>query len=275
LEYTLPALLSACFVLGLLHGVIPDEHTWPITFSYSVGSTTGRGGMMAGIFFSSAFTLQRAIMSELAYLAIVSVIDLTNYLGYVYIAVGIAMSAAGFLLIRGSMPHWHPLMWISTKDRMRHIREEGKKKVPVHWTIIHGFIAGFGVDTGLFTTFVYLVAVPAMPSPILGFLPGVVFGLGTMFVLAAVGLALGSGVRIAQRFGVERIETFGSLVAARSLFIGGFLFMAAGLFTISPAAGAVSIDIGNTIILSFMILIVVPVILKSWADTSKKPVSSH
>src|SRR6266540_6789318 len=31
-------LLLGSLGLGMLHGVIPDEHTWPITFSYSVGS---------------------------------------------------------------------------------------------------------------------------------------------------------------------------------------------------------------------------------------------
>src|SRR3989442_7591937 len=34
-------LLLGSLGLGMLHGVIPDEHTWPITFSYSVGSATG------------------------------------------------------------------------------------------------------------------------------------------------------------------------------------------------------------------------------------------
>jgi hypothetical protein len=32
------------FVLGLLHGATPDEHTWPITFSYAVGSFTTSEG---------------------------------------------------------------------------------------------------------------------------------------------------------------------------------------------------------------------------------------
>jgi hypothetical protein len=25
------------FLFGLLHGILPDEHTWPITFSYAIG----------------------------------------------------------------------------------------------------------------------------------------------------------------------------------------------------------------------------------------------
>ena len=60
---TLEYLLAGCFGLGLLHGIVPDEHTWPITFAYSVGTTTGRGGIRAGAWFSLAFTAQRAMMS--------------------------------------------------------------------------------------------------------------------------------------------------------------------------------------------------------------------
>ena len=29
------------FPFGLLHGVLPDEHTWPITFSYAIGARAG------------------------------------------------------------------------------------------------------------------------------------------------------------------------------------------------------------------------------------------
>lgn len=263
------ALLAGCFFLGILHGIIPDEHTWPITFSYSVGSASGRGGMLAAFFFSSAFTLQRTLMSGFAYFAIVSVVDLAKYLGYVYVAVGTAMSLAGFLIMRNSLPHWHPLMWISNKDRMKHEREMDNRLVPVHWTIIHGFIAGFGVDTGLFTSFIYLVAVPAMPNPFLGLAPGLLFGFGTMSILLVIGLIFGSGLKIAKRFGVERIETFGSMVASRSLFAGGLLFVGAGSFEISPMAGIINFDIGDLLVISFMILIVIPVVLKSWNDARR------
>ncbi|EQD47320.1 hypothetical protein B1B_12379, partial [mine drainage metagenome] len=33
---TIPVILGLGFLLGLMHGATPDEHTWPITFSYSV-----------------------------------------------------------------------------------------------------------------------------------------------------------------------------------------------------------------------------------------------
>ena len=62
--------LLTAFLLGIVHGVTPDEHTWPITFSYAVGGYSTRRGLRAGLTFSAAFTVQRALTSELAYLGL-------------------------------------------------------------------------------------------------------------------------------------------------------------------------------------------------------------
>jgi len=48
---------------------------------------------------------------------------------------------------------------------------------------------GFGVDTGLFTTFIYLVAVPAMLLHI-SVRARSAFGFGTLIVLLAIGSVL-------------------------------------------------------------------------------------
>ena len=48
--------LILSFLLGIVHGLTPDEHTWPITFSYAVGSYSTKKGMKAGLIFSSGFT---------------------------------------------------------------------------------------------------------------------------------------------------------------------------------------------------------------------------
>ncbi len=62
--------LIISYLLGIVHGITPDEHTWPITFSYAVGSYSIKGGAKAGLIFSSGFTVERAIMSEIAALAL-------------------------------------------------------------------------------------------------------------------------------------------------------------------------------------------------------------
>ncbi len=263
-------LLFGSLSLGMLHGVIPDEHTWPITFSYSVGTATGKGGLLSGTYFASAFTLQRAIMSQLVYWAVGSYLAFNDRLNApVYIIVGLAMAIAGYLILYGKLPHWHPLMWISVRDRAKHASETNpSRRVPVHWCLIHGFIAGFGVDTGLFTTFVYLVAVPAMPSSLLGFAPGAAFGLGTLLMLLLIGTLFGGVLQVARRWGVERVQLFGSRVGARSLLFGGLIFTIAGVLFNFGVEAMLPFDFGNFIVVTFMVGIIVPVMLWTWREVN-------
>ena len=266
-------LLAGCFSLGMLHGVVPDEHTWPITFSYSVGAATGRGGILSGVFFALAFTAQRAIMAQLVALALFPYLAFSAQLeGPVYFAVGIAMAVAGYLILSKRLPHWHPLMWASRYDLEKHEDEvERSGRVPLHWALIHGFIAGFGVDLGLFTTFVYLVAVPSMPSYLLGFLPGAAFGFGTLSVLVFIGLVFGGSLQLAKRWGAKRIELFGSLVGARSLLYGGLVFLVAGALFYFGLAQVLPFDFGNLIVLLFMVLVIVPVMVGTWREIRAMP----
>ncbi len=265
-------LLFGSLLLGMLHGIIPDEHTWPITFSYSVGSATGKGGLLSGMYFASAFTLQRAMMAQLVYFAVGSYLAFNNALnGPVYIVVGLAMALAGYLILYDRLPHWHPLMWISTRDRAKHAGEVNPaKRVPIHWCLIHGFVAGFGVDTGLFTTFVYLVAVPSMPSELLGFAPGAAFGLGTLLILLLIGTLFGGVLQVAKRWGAERMQLFGSRVGARSLLFGGLIFVVAGLLFQFGITDKLPIDFGNLIVIIFMVAVIVPVMVFTWLELRQK-----
>lgn len=264
-------LLFGSLTLGVLHGVIPDEHTWPITFSYSVGTTTGKGGLVSGTYFASAFTLQRAIMSQLVYWAVGSYLAFNDSLNApVYIAVGLAMAIAGYLILYGKLPHWHPLMWISVKDRAKHAGETNpSRRVPVHWCLIHGFIAGFGVDTGLFTTFVYLIAVPAMPSSLLGFAPGAAFGVGTLLVQLLIGTLFGGVFQVARRWGVERVQLFGSRVGARSLLFGGLIFVVAGVLFNFGVEAMLPLDFESLLVAVFMAGVVIPVMLWTWREVNQ------
>jgi ABC-type nickel/cobalt efflux system permease component RcnA len=93
---SLGLVLLTAFLLGIVHGVTPDEHTWPITFSYAVGGYSTRRGLRAGLLFSLAFTIQRALASELAYLGLAPLFVGDPSLGYVvYIVVGCVMAWAG------------------------------------------------------------------------------------------------------------------------------------------------------------------------------------
>jgi cytochrome c biogenesis protein CcdA len=191
------AALAYSFMFGLLHGILPDEHTWPITFSYAIGGASGREGMRAGLFFSAAFTLQRTLLSEVAYLALAPFLLSPVVNGIVYLVVGAAMSIAGAIVLRRNRyPHVHVLghchgeaceteTSVGVLARQHTDSPEPATAPPVHWTLIHGFIAGFGF--GGFSLFINTVAAPAMGSPWLGFLPGLLYGLGTTIMLVLIG----------------------------------------------------------------------------------------
>lgn len=101
------AVLATAFLLGMVHGITPDEHSWPITFSYAVGGYSSRAGMRNALIFSLAFTLQRALASELAYLALARFLTLGSRGDYiVYVVVGLAMLWAARYIRGGRLP-WH------------------------------------------------------------------------------------------------------------------------------------------------------------------------
>ncbi|HYA91041.1 MAG TPA: hypothetical protein VEK32_06055 [Thermodesulfobacteriota bacterium] len=83
----LEALLYS-FLFGLLHGILPDEHTWPITFSYAIGGASGKEGIKAELYFSAPLTVQRMLISELAYLALAPFLLSPEINGIVYVVVG-------------------------------------------------------------------------------------------------------------------------------------------------------------------------------------------
>lgn len=286
---TLGFLLAGCFGLGLLHGVVPDEHTWPITFAYSVGSTTGRGGIRSAAWFSLAFTAQRALMSVVVYLVLTAALGLWGFdlatspglNGPVYIAVGAAMAVAGFLILTDRVPHFHPLMRLSERDLARHTSPNGRTaardgSVPTHWCIIHGFISGFGTDSGILSTWVYLFTLPVLVSdglwPI-AWLPGALFGLGTFAVLMVVGFFFGEALQMSKRVGPNRIAQFGRLVGARTLFVGGLLFLAFGPIYWSGVYSRYlgDVDPGQLLVLVIMVALALPVMVLTWREVRHLP----
>ncbi len=103
----IPATLLTAFLLGMVHGITPDEHTWPITFSYAVGGYSSRAGMRNALVYSAAFTLQRALASELAYLALSRFLTVGSRQDYIiYVIVGVAMVWAARYVRGGRLP-WH------------------------------------------------------------------------------------------------------------------------------------------------------------------------
>jgi hypothetical protein len=222
------ALLTA-FLLGVIHGITPDEHTWPITFSYSIGSFSARQGMKVGFTFSLAFAVQRAIMSELSYLLLDKIFRQPSIEYIVYVIVGAAMIYGGFYIFNFRTHfHWH---W---KRSCSHTSSDAKhgsqalnlRKPTVKMAAVHGFIAGFGV--GAFALIIYTILAPAMPNPYLAWLPGFIFGLGTMTMQVMLGAAFGY---ITQRLQLSQdaISRISGITAGRTLLGGGGLFILLGM----------------------------------------------
>lgn len=228
------AIIITALLLGMIHGITPDEHTWPITFSYAIGSYSTRRGLWAGLVFSTAFTLQRAIASELAYLGFAHALTygVTDYL--IYIVVGAVMVWAGLLIMRRShMPfHFHLRLW-GLQAEHHNAMNPAHSEVPT-WVndprpwmpAVHGFIAGWGF--GAFAIIIYTVLAPAMPAAVWGWVPGAMFGIGTSIIQVLAGAAFG---KIAARQGLTpaAIRHVALTVASRTLTWGGCAFVLGGI----------------------------------------------
>ncbi len=239
------------YLLGIVHGITPDEHTWPITFSYAVGNYSTKGGAKAGLIFSSGFTLQRALMSELATFALAGFMLVSYFNGLIYIIVGSVMALSGFYIANKlRYPHIHyfeeklyGLFGIhkgheeKEKMEMEHmanpvmVSENGQyKPVPNRLAFVHGLIAGFGF--GAFALIIYFVIAPEMPV-YLGFLPGLMFGLGTMTMQVLAGTMFGMWLSKKKDLTVKGIAYVARGISSYVLSYGGLAFVVAGVLAIA------------------------------------------
>ncbi len=236
--------LILSYLLGIVHGITPDEHTWPITFSYAVGSGTTKGGMKAGLVFSSGFTIQRAALSEVAYFALAGIFMTATAFGLTYIFVGLAMFIAGIYIKKKDFYlHWHfiekklggyfihknskEVMNMELKHEKNPVMEGEKlRAVPSKLAFVHGLIAGFGF--GAFALIVYTVLAPTMPNAYFGFLPGLLFGLGTMTMQIAFGAAFGRWLSKIKKLTIKGIRYISRSISSDVLEYGGLAFLIGG-----------------------------------------------
>ncbi len=267
------------FLFGILHGIFPDEHTWPITFSYAVGAGS-RKGMTAGLYFSLGFTLQRAIFSELAYLALAPFLMRPGINTYVFLAVGIVMFAAGvFILQKNRYLHVHLLghhhedaRVMERTYRVIYRRDTAAdmpaaSTPPVKWAFVHGFVAGYGFEG--FTIFVGAVAAPAMGSAWLGFLPGLMFGIGTMLMVLVIGALFGMLLKLNRALSEDDIKRIGGTTGGRTLFFGGLLFIIVGSLGILGIGVELPYVSDYTLITLFMVAVAIPAFVYSYREVVK------
>ncbi len=229
-------------VLGMVHGITPDEHTWPITFSYAVGSYSTKKGFRSGLIFSLSFAVQRAIASELAFLGLYKLYEI-GWLNYViYIVVGALMAASGlFIVKRRSILHFDlPFL-------KQHHQEDKDNQVwlndPKPWMpAVHGFVAGWGF--GAFALILYTVLAPATHSLAFAWVPGALFGLGTMIMQMIAGGLFGS---MAQHWGLNEaaIRRVSLKTAGNTLTWGGLAFVLGGSISLLvPSIDNIGISTG-------------------------------
>lgn len=219
LGLSIPMIILTAYLLGMLHGITPDEHTWPITFSYAIGAYSTRGGLIAGLSFSLAFTVQRGVASELAYLALARWLQNPAVDLWIYMLVGIAMALAGlYLKNTGRVFHLH--------GHGPHIHDTPEARlIPPSMALVHGFIAGWGF--GAFALIIYTVLAPSMGHAAWGWVPGVAFGLGTMTIQATAGALFGRWMRTVHL--PERLaRQVARSTASNTLLYGGLAFVLAG-----------------------------------------------
>jgi hypothetical protein len=288
---SLSVILIVSYVLGLLHGATPDEHTWPITFSYAIGSYSTKRGMKAGFLFSLGFTLQRALLTTLGYLGLAYFYMKYNLDGPVYIIVGFVMAIAGSYILKGRYIHIPIDVALGSKlhhtDEAKRIplHEVHEKEVPLKMTIVHGLIAGFGF--GAYATVITFILAPQVPSLIYAPLPGLMFGLGTMTMQVLFGAAFATILRL-KKLTEDKIKVIARRSAGRTLYYGGIAFMLIGMlvilippldsFAIStgvPVPNLNALDIGLILVLLVVGVIGIWGLLKSYREVVREALSNE
>jgi ABC-type nickel/cobalt efflux system permease component RcnA len=285
------SILVTAFLLGMVHGVTPDEHTWPITFSYAISSYSTKKGMKKGFLFSLAFTIQRAILSEIGYFGLAAFLTSQNANNITYLVVGMVMAISGYMMVKkGQSVHLHLLgskfyhkLAQDTdqhKDQYKdqhtdHVKDHYKDNVSVkseeisdlksYMPLVHGFIAGWGL--GAFALIIVTVLAPGMHSAEIAWLPGALFGIGTMVIQVLAGGLFGSFTR-KKGLNETEIRKVALKTSFRTLKWGGIAFFLAGLFgLVFPSVASFSIATGVHVhnldsigIPIILVIIIVPVV---------------
>ncbi len=251
-KLSLIAIVTISLILGVMHGATPDEHTWPITFSYAVGSYSTMKGMKAGFAFSAGFTFQRALLTTLGFIGLAAIYKAYNLDGPVYIIVGIAMFVAGaYILNKKKYLHIPIDALLGSKEHRSsfsaklRVGEPEPKQIPLKMAVVHGLIAGWGF--GPYATIITFILAPQVPSLIYAPLPGLFFGLGTMIMQIIFGGLFANIARL-KKLSIAQVSYVGRKTAGRTLFYGGFIFALIGALIIAfPVLDNIAISTGNPI----------------------------
>lgn len=207
-KYILESLGAYWFVaiglIGMIHGLKPDEHTWPITISYGLMQRKLKGALLSTAVFAGALTVVWTALSALTG-DVFSFFTSNNLDTYVDIIVGVTMISVALALLI-------------------HRKEDKKEKTADYKVIwVHGLAAAFGGD--FIVVLILTVATVTFLPSMFSFLVGLLFGLGSWIAQSlVVALTYKGVVRVVQ-------DTSIMIRAGRLslLFLGAFMIML-GLF---------------------------------------------
>lgn len=207
LEYMGPLWLAAVFIIGLVHGLKPDEHTWPITVSYGLMQRNIQGVIAAVSVFAGAltlvWTLMSALVGELMGLLNTSILD-----PYVDFIVGLTMIGVAAYLVFGKN---HGTEGVKTAD------------YKVIW--IHGLAAAFGGD--FFIVLVLAAAIVPAINPLYSFSIGLLFGLGSWAAQSIIVVLIYKGI-------IHALKDWSIVADAGRIALGilGLFMIGLGVFSI-------------------------------------------
>ncbi|HLI46333.1 MAG TPA: hypothetical protein VKU94_03990 [Geobacterales bacterium] len=164
----------ALLFIGIIHGLKPDEHTWPITIPYALAQKDLKRAILASFVFTGALTLVWTFLS-LAVSQIFLFINPQVTTPYADLIAGITMIIVACLFILRSKRNENGLKTSSPAPDYKYI-----------W--IHGLAASFGGDFIVVLILTSVLIGSIIPSSI-GFMIGLMFGVGSMLAQSLVVMA--------------------------------------------------------------------------------------
>ncbi len=193
--------LLAVFIIGIVHGLKPDIHTWPITIPYAIGQPNIKKALLTTIVFTGALTLIWTVLSAITSSIYSLIVSPETISPYADIFAGMTMMFVGLIFIRKSK------------------NEKFEKAPDFKYIWIHGIGAAFGGDF-----FIVLILVIALSgifiNPSMGFLVGLLFGLGSMVSQLIIVFLSFHGLKLTIKNTDTLVKT-----GTYSLFILGFLLI--------------------------------------------------
>jgi len=201
--------LISVFILGLVHGLLPCEHSWPIIFAYAISLRDAIRGILVAVLLTSAATLPWILIGGVCgYFG--SMIYKESYEIYVHLVIGALMIIFGLYALRFfKIPHLH---------LKGCCKEEKKVAISLKQVPLYGFVLGFGPCVPVLMMYTFAAK---LSTTLLGAFAGLLFGLGTMIPLAFIGGLIGGSLRLAEKKARKDLSKFFSKISGVVLILFG------------------------------------------------------